>query len=169
MTFPAGCITFASVWCCAARCLHSYLACATAVSKPHRCGFRFVQSLCSKDSLSLHVAAPLCLLVLRPLGSDPNSLEFAGRLVQRTLLTIAAAGDALVATFGVEQRALGSMFAVWASREVTWVLLWLIRVLGLSRGGGAAASRLWSPVGFPLSWHDRELTRASQICCKHNA
>lgn len=55
--------------------------------------------------------------------------------MQRTLLTIAAAGDALVATFGVEQRALGSMFAVWASREVTGVLLWLIRVLGL-RGGG---------------------------------
>lgn len=51
-------------------------------------------------------------------GSDPNSLEFAGRLVQRTLLTIAAAGDALVATFGVGQRALGSLFAVWASREV---------------------------------------------------
>jgi hypothetical protein len=53
-----------------------------------------------------------------PSGSDPNSLEFAGRLVQRTLLTIAAAGDALVATFGVAQRALGSLFAVWASREV---------------------------------------------------
>lgn len=57
------------------------------------------------------------LLKQHTAGSDPNSLEFAGRLVQRTLLTIAAAGDALVATFGVEQRALGSMFAVWASRE----------------------------------------------------
>jgi hypothetical protein len=51
--------------------------------------------------------------------------------VQRTLLTIAAAGDALVATFGVEQRALGSMFAVWASREVSQVLLWLIRFEGV--------------------------------------
>jgi hypothetical protein len=60
----------------------------------------------------------LLLLLLLLTGSDPNSLEFAGRLVQRTLLTIAAAGDALVATFGVSQKALGSMFAVWASREV---------------------------------------------------
>jgi hypothetical protein len=51
-------------------------------------------------------------------GSDPNSLEFAGRLVQRTLLSVAAAGDALVTTCGEQQRALGSLFAVWASREV---------------------------------------------------
>jgi hypothetical protein len=51
-------------------------------------------------------------------GSDPDSLEFAGGLMQRTLLEVAAAADDLVAIFGVAQREPASLFTVWAARQV---------------------------------------------------
>jgi hypothetical protein len=51
-------------------------------------------------------------------GSDPDSLEFAGGLMQRTLLEVAAAADDLVAIFGVGQREPASLFTVWAARQV---------------------------------------------------
>lgn len=64
----------------------------------------------------LHLNLRLLLLLL--LGSDPDSIEFAGGLVQRTFKEVAAAADDLVATFGVAQREPASLFAVWAEREV---------------------------------------------------
>jgi hypothetical protein len=45
-------------------------------------------------------------------------LEFAGGLMQRTLLEVAAAADDLVAIFGVAQREPASLFTVWAARQV---------------------------------------------------
>lgn len=60
----------------------------------------------------------VCSQSAAAVGSDPDSLEFAGGLVQRTLLQIGAAADDLVATFGVSQREPASVFAVWAEREV---------------------------------------------------
>lgn len=87
----------------------------------------YMVMLCSTEVSRTAAAAAVPMMhMLSPPGSDPNSLEFAGRLVQRTLLTIAAAGDALVATFGVAQKALGSLFAVWASREVGMLLLGIV-------------------------------------------
>ncbi|KAF6253828.1 hypothetical protein COO60DRAFT_1642879 [Scenedesmus sp. NREL 46B-D3] len=57
------------------------------------------------------------LLKQHAAGSDPDSLEFAGGLMQRTLLEVAAAADDLVAIFGVGQREPTSVFTVWAARQ----------------------------------------------------
>ncbi|KAF8071388.1 EXO84A [Scenedesmus sp. PABB004] len=61
------------------------------------------------------------LLKQHTAGSDPDSLDFAGGLVQRALLEVAAGGDDLVAIFGVESREPASLFTVWAQREARGV------------------------------------------------
>jgi hypothetical protein len=70
------------------------------------------------------------LLCVAAAGSDPDSLEFAGGLMQRTLLEVAAAADDLVAIFGVGQREPASLFTVWAARQVR-LMHWhhMLRVL----------------------------------------
>jgi hypothetical protein len=60
------------------------------------------------------------LCVAAAAGSDPDSTEFAGGLVQRTLLEVSHAADDLVQIFGLAQREPASLFAVWAGREVGW-------------------------------------------------
>lgn len=100
----------------------------------------FVTAAAERDTV-----AP-CLPPCCAAGSDPNSLEFAGRLVQRTLLLVAAAADTMVATFGVAQRVLGSLFTVWAAREVRAsgglprVAVFVLRLAAARMGCSAAVS-----------------------------
>lgn len=67
------------------------------------------------------------LLKQHAAGSDPDSLEFAGGLLQRTLLEVAAAADDLVALFGVAQREPASLFTVWAARQARGAASILLR------------------------------------------
>eukprot|EP00775_Hariotina_reticulata_P002152 gene2152-2470_t len=67
------------------------------------------------------------LLKQHTTGSDPDSCEFAGGLVQRTLLEVSHAADDLVQIFGLSEREPASLFAVWAGREARKCALMLRR------------------------------------------
>eukprot|EP00878_Enallax_costatus_P013401 GHUV01014013.1.p1 GENE.GHUV01014013.1~~GHUV01014013.1.p1 ORF type:complete len:422 (+),score=154.88 GHUV01014013.1:285-1550(+) len=116
--------------------LHRQLSDANASPAEIRCATRALADLVGEAtalqamlhcySTKVQVSQALLLKQLTA-GSDPDSLEFAGGLVQRTLLEIAAAADDLVATFGVSQREPASLFAVWAEREARFVAAMLRR------------------------------------------
>jgi hypothetical protein len=50
-------------------------------------------------------------------GGDPDGLDYAGGLTQRTCLAISRAADDLDAVFGPRAADVGALFTVWATRE----------------------------------------------------
>ncbi|KAI8463224.1 MAG: hypothetical protein J3K34DRAFT_153633 [Monoraphidium minutum] len=70
---------------------------------------------CYSRKIAVHQA--LLMRQLSAGGADPDNMEYAGGLMQRTLLEIARAADDLVTIFGAKQRDVASLFSVWVVRE----------------------------------------------------
>lgn len=62
----------------------------------------------------------VCYCVLTG-GADPDSLEYAGSAIQRTMLDIGRAADDLVIIFGIESRDVAALYSVWAAKEARQV------------------------------------------------
>lgn len=116
---------------------------------------------CYSRKIAVHRGALLKQLAAG--GADPDNLEYAGALVQTTLLEVARAADDLVTIFGDKQRDVASLFSEWVVGEARGCATALKRnALAAAAVGGLAAAVQVVSLALIFA-HELEATHAVSV------